>query len=447
MRAADEVAVRAVGHDTLVERAGLAAALAAVAMLPRVYGARVAVLCGPGDNGADGTVCARHLAARGASVRVVDATDPPARLDGVDLVVDAAFGTGLSRPFTAPETSAPVLALDVPSGVDPDTGAAAGRVMPAVRTVAMAALKRGHVQGPGATLSGVVAVADLGIAVDAPSVALVDEADLDGLPALGRDEHKWRRAVVVVAGSPSMRGAPALVCGGALAAQAGMVQLHVPGLDEAATGPWPTEVVRVGDVDPGPQGLGPLGRAHAVVVGPGVGRSEDAARCVTSVLDNARVPLVLDADALHLVTVEQLAARQARGAAPVVLTPHDGEYAALLGAAPGPDRILAAERAAARTGCTVLLKGPTTVVAAPSGHDDGPRTLVVTAGGPELATPGSGDVLAGVLGALLARGVAPLLAAALAAHVHGLAGAALGARCRAGMLADAIADRLAEGRD
>ena len=187
-----------------------------------------------------------------------------------------------------------------------------------------------------------------------------------------------------------------------------------------------------------------LERARALVSARGSARSAGSSGCSTTSLRVTREPVVLDADALHLVDAELLLARQQRGGSPVILTPHDGEYAALFGSPPGADRIAAAERAAARTGCTVLLKGPTTVVASATPPPGLPGVLAVTSGTPDLATPGSGDVLSGVIGGLLARGVSPHLAAALGAHLHGRAGAALGRACRATALPGAITSVLVE---
>jgi ADP-dependent NAD(P)H-hydrate dehydratase / NAD(P)H-hydrate epimerase len=442
MRAADDDALQTAAHEVLVERAGLAAAIAAVQLVPRVYGTPVAVLCGPGSNGADGRVVARHLAARGADVRVHGATPPPERLDGVALVVDAAFGTGLSRRFDAPsvDPEVPVLAVDVPSGIDPDTGIASGDTLRATRTVAMGALKRGHLLADGALLSGRVTVAPIGIDVRDAACALIEDDDLVALPALGRDEHKWRRAVVVVAGSPGMLGAPALAADGALAVQAGMVLLCVPDVPRRREGPWPREVVRLtaSAQDAEKVVVDALDRARALVIGPGLGRSARLERMVHDVLRVTREAAVVDADALHLVDADLLLARQERGGSPVILTPHDGEYAALFGSLPGSDRIAAAQHAATRTGCTVLLKGPTTIVASATPPPGLPGVLAVTSGTPDLATPGSGDVLSGVIGGLLARGVGPHLAAALGAHLHGLAGAVLGRACRATALPGAV---------
>jgi NAD(P)H-hydrate epimerase len=447
MRDADAEAMRHVSRESLIERAGLVVAIAATKLVPRVYGSSIAVLCGPGANGSDGRVAARHLAARGAVVRVHDALAAPTTIEGVDLVIDAAFGTGLSRPWDAPEVheSVPVLAVDVPSGVDPDTGVAAGRALRATRTVAMGALKRGHVLADGPALSGEVVVATLGIEVRDAEVAVVEDVDIDLVVPLGRDEHKWRRALVVVSGSPGMLGAPALVCDGAIAVQAGMILLCAPDVPRRHDGPWGVEVVRlaasaaetakvVGDA---------LDRARALVVGPGLGRSSRLEAAVHEILRSTREPVVLDADALHLVDCELLLARQSRGGSPIVLTPHDGEFASLFGAPPGTDRIAAAQRAAQQTGCTVLLKGATTVVATPTSTPGAASTLVVTTGTPDLATPGSGDVLSGVIGGLLARGTPAHLAAAIGAHVHGLAGASLGARCRASAIPATVAALLA----
>jgi ADP-dependent NAD(P)H-hydrate dehydratase / NAD(P)H-hydrate epimerase len=447
MRAADEAALRAVSHEVLVERAGLAVAIAAVRMIPHVYGSPVAVVCGPGSNGADGRVAARHLSERGADVRVLEATAVPPRLDGVSLVVDAAFGTGLSRRWEAPEVdpAVPVLAVDVPSGVDPDTGLVSGDALRATRTVAMGALKRGHLLADGAILSGDVVVAPIGIEVFDAACALIEDDDLEAIPPLGRDEHKWRRAVVVVAGSPGMLGAPALACDGALSVQAGMVLLCVPDVPRRREGPWPREVVRLSASvqDTEKVVVDALDRARALVIGPGLGRSARLQRMVHDVLRATREPAVVDADALHLIDADLLLARQQRGGSPLVLTPHDGEYAALFGAPPGTDRFAAAERAAARTGCTVLLKGPTTVIASATPPPGMPAVLAVISGTPDLATPGSGDVLSGVIGGMLARGVPAHLAAALGAHVHGLAGASLGSSCRATALPEAITSVLA----
>ena len=423
--------------DVLVERAGAAVAVAAVEMLTgatggaaavleagrpsaarrkALAGRRVTIMAGRGNNGADGRAAARHLQRAGAECRVVapDAAEfPPC-----DLLIDAAYGTGLNRPWTPPagiEGAGNVLAVDIPSGVDGLTGQVQGGALAAARTVTFAALKPGLLAHPGRGLAGSVSVADIGLDVTGASAQLLTEADVAELwPRREADAHKWRSACWVVAGSPGMRGAASLASLAALRSGAGYVRLSVPGGEPDAS--VPTEVV-----------FGPLPAANwhermevsrfgSLVVGPGLGRDPQTATAVCGLVTRATVPLVLDGDALAALAGD-LGAVLAAARAPVVLTPHDGEYELLAGCRPGADRLEAA-RTLAAAGATVLLKGSTTVVAAPDG-----TARFVTSGDARLATAGTGDVLAGMIGALLAQGVAPLDAAALAAHVHGMAGA------------------------
>lgn len=436
MRAADEAAVRTVTHQVLVARAGTAVAVEALDMLGAAYGRRVVVVAGKGSNGADGRVAATVLARRGARVVVAEAGSTD-RLPACDLVVDAAYGTGFRGEYRAPavDPASRVLAVDIPSGVDGNTGEAAGRPMGAERTVTFAALKRGLLQGDGPGLAGRLVVADIGVVPTAPSVGLVEDADVDerlpGRPAL---THKWASAVAVVAGSPGMEGAAALCAGGASHAGAGMVRLAVPGTDgdrAGHPGPWPLEAVRLplpseGWVD---EVLVVLERCQALVVGPGLGRHEATQAEVRRLIARSPVPVVADADALVALGDAEAARRVVAGDGverPVVLTPHDGEFRGLAGAPPGRDRVGAARRLAGRTGAVVLLKGSLTAVGAPGGAtvDAEPEVLLSGAGSPRLATAGTGDVLAGVIGALLARGVPAPWAAALGAHVHGRAASA-----------------------
>ena len=421
MRAADSASP--VGEATLVRRAGTAVAHEALRMLGGAYGRRVVVVAGKGNNGADGRVAAAVLARRGARVAVVS-PDPGLVIGPCDLVVDAALGTGLRGPYHAPPAppGALVLAVDIPSGVDGDTGAAPGRPLRADRTVTFAAWKPGLLQGDGAELCGAVRVADIGLDVGEPAVRLVEDADVAALvPRRPTRTNKWESAVAVVAGSPGMEGAAVLAASGAARAGAGMVRLGVPG---GGQGPWPVEAVRMALPGRGWAGevLEVLARCRALVLGPGLGRSEETQAEVRHLLQRSPVPVVADADALFALGD----ARSARaigvlgGDQPVVVTPHDGEHARLLGEPPGPDRVAAARRLAAGVGALGLLKGSLTAVAAPSGE-----VLLSDAGSSRLATAGSGDVLSGVIGAFVARGVAPFEAAALAAHVHGRA-AALG---------------------
>ncbi len=432
MRAVDAEALGTVSEEILVERAGTAVATWAVRMLGGTYGRHVVIVAGKGNNGADGRVAAARLRRRGARVTVVEATDAPDRIGTartVDLVVDAAYGTGFRGTYRAPAVPAgvPVLAVDIPSGVNGDTGEACGEPLRADLTVTFAALKTGLVQGDGSLLAGRVEVVDIGLDVSGASMWVIEDADVARLlPPRPRDAHKWLSAVAVVAGSPGMAGAAGLCARGAYRAGAGMVRLGIPGGDPTdlpvseAVGTslpvagWCAEALVMSE------------RCRAVVVGPGLGRADATVADVRRLVASAPVPVVIDADGLYaLGTGDQigaaLSAGPGRGGPVAVLTPHDGEYTRLAGAAPGADRIAAAVALARRSGAVVLLKGPTTVVAEPGGS-----VLLATAGSPRLATAGTGDVLSGVIGAFVARGVEVLRAAALAAHVHGRA-AELGA--------------------
>jgi ADP-dependent NAD(P)H-hydrate dehydratase / NAD(P)H-hydrate epimerase len=429
MRAADAMALEHVDQAVLVERAGRAVALAALDLLGSAYGRRIVVVAGKGNNGNDGRVAAALLRRRGARVRVLEADDAPSALPSADLVIDAAYGTGFRGSFDAPllDGTTPVLAVDIPSGVDGNTGAASGRSVRATRTVTMAAWKPGLLQGDGRTLAGHVQVADIGVDTGSPQIALVEDADVAGLlPVRRRQAHKWESAVAVVAGSPGMEGAAVLSAQGASHAGAGMVRLMHPSANEAfpPPGPWPVESVRVPlAAREWAEGvLTAIDRCRAVVVGPGLGRDEPTRAQVRHLVARCPVAVIVDADGLAAFDdADQLRGAVAQGNRPVVITPHDGEYRALLGEPPGPDRIVAARRLAAATGAVALVKGSLTVIAAPFGADGGPGVLLAAAGSSVLATAGTGDVLSGIVGAFVARGLSPPVAAALAAHAHGAA--------------------------
>lgn len=452
MAGVDRSATEAV--EVLVGRAGAAVARAATRLLRssrgRVYGARVIVVSGPGNNGADGRDAARRLAARGAAVTVVDARSlvEGSLLGGpgesVELVIDAAFGTGLSRPYHPPAVGpAPVLAVDIPSGIGGLTGSVVGTsdddggAVHAAVTVTFAALKPGLLLGAGAAACGSVEVADIGLdaGVDAAARAwLVTDDDVDLLPARPREAHKWQSAVYVVAGSPGMNGAPYLASHAALRTGAGYVRLAIPGVDAGAAGLPPGELVNVGLPAKGWEDVvtDGLDRFSCLVVGPGLGaagRGPDGSTGVDTpvgrLVARATVPVVVDADGLNaLGSLDAVATVVGEGAdRPVVLTPHNGEFARLTGARAGDDRLVAdrleaVRDAASRSGAIVALKGSTTVVA----HPDG-RVLLANAGSSRLATAGTGDVLGGVIGALVARGTPAWEAAALGAHIHGRAAA------------------------
>ncbi len=420
--------------EVLVRRAGYAVAGAARRLMAGTYGRRVVVVAGRGNNGADGRVAAAVLARWGARVVVLDAADLPGGAallgpdrPGADLIVDAAYGTGLRRLYEPPDPgSTPVLAVDIPSGLSATTGT--GSSMTAAATVTFAALKPGLVLNDGAERSGRLELAGIGLdgaAARRAAMWLVEDADMQRLPRRGRRAHKWQSAVAVVGGSHQMNGAPLMVARAALRAGAGYVLVGVPGAPEGGGLP-PGEHVAV-DLPEGDwvaAAAASAGRARALAVGPGLGAAargtEGAAGPDTAVgrlLLATDVPAVVDADGITaLGSIDAVRAVTSRRSAPIVLTPHEGEYAKLTGHRPADDRIADVRATAVQTGAVVLLKGSTTVLSDPAG-----RVLVAAAGRPNLATAGSGDSLTGIIAAFLARGVEPLEAAALAAHAHGRA--------------------------
>lgn len=416
MRAIDAAA--AVDVDVLIERAGAAVAREALRLLGGAYGRRVTVIAGPGNNGADGRVAAVRLRERGVAVHLVEALELPDRIPDADLVVDAAFGTGFRGGWEFPDVgSAPVLAVDVPTGLDAATGAAGPSTPHATATVTFAAGKPGHYFGDGPERCGAVTVADIGLAVGDPYAVAIDGADVaEWLPTRPRDSHKWREAIRVVAGSPGMTGAAHLVAASAQRAGASLVALSSPGIE--ASHPLETIDRRVPGFDWADAVLADLHRFRSLVIGPGLGREDHTVPSVVKVITDALVPVVVDGDGLFALVWNEAGTPAFLGEreVPTVLTPHDGEYATLTGHRPGPDRVAAARELVDVTGATVLLKGPVTVVAAPFG----PPVLVNT-GDQRLATAGTGDVLSGIVGALLARGVRADHAAAAGAFVHGVA--------------------------
>lgn len=404
--------------EVLIARAGAAVARAARTMLGGTYGRTVDIVCGPGNNGADGRVAAARLAADGMRVRLHDAACCPAWLVDGDLVIDAAYGTGFRGAWEPPEVGdVAVLAVDIASGVDAATGTISGPCLRATRTVSFAAAKPGHFFGAGRMLTGSLSVADIGLDVSAATIAVVEGSDVaDWLPRRRPDAHKWSHAVRIVAGSPGMTGAATLVATAAQRSGAGIVHLSCPGVDSGA----PLEAVgrRLPAHEWAGEVLADLHRFDALVIGPGLGRDDRMVPSAAGLIADAAVPVVIDGDGLFAL------AWNADGAPAVlrdrgrdtVLTPHDGEFALLTGAPPGPDRMLSARELAAHTGAVVLLKGPVSVIASPEG-----RVLLMADGDERLATAGSGDVLAGIIGAFLARGLDGFHAAAAAAWVHAAA--------------------------
>ncbi len=467
---------------TLIERAGTALAWHARRMLGGVYGRRVVVVCGKGNNGADGRAAAALLARWGVGVHVVALSDPPAprelgrMLDSCDLAIDAMFGTGFRGKLDGVAAMvdeelyrAPlILSVDIPSGIDGTTGRVGGLgfvdgAVLAHETLTFGAYKPGLLFEPGRFHAGAVTVADIGLPIrrpcpnfDADATVLWTEADARSAP-LQRwpQDHKWSAAVVVVGGSPGMTGAPLMAARAAQRCGAGMVVVTAPGVD-AANRMSGTEVV-VAPVGGSAKGrleessvddvLQAAERAKVVVVGPGLGRKSTTERAVRALAAQIRARIVLDADALHAIGTDhsELRARTENGLPPAILTPHDGEFRVLTGRDVGADRLGSARALAASSGCIVLLKGPATVIAGPDG-----RAAIVANGGSELATAGTGDVLCGVIAALctqLDRSMIehdPLGTVASAAWIHAAAGrnAGLGASTVAGDVIDALASTL-----
>lgn len=419
-----------VSTEVLIARAGWAVATEAKRLLGGLYGRRISVVAGKGNNGADGRVGAELLRAGGARVHLVSPDN--AQIPAADLFIDAAYGTGLRGGWSPPSIDAPlVLAVDIPSGIDGLTGHDHGSIS-AECTVTFAALKPGLLLGSGPERSGSVRVVDIGLDVSSARAWLFEDLDLaDHLARLrrSRDSHKWRSAVAVVAGSPGMGGAGRLTAEAAMRAGAGMVAHGSPG---CAANDVSTSVEAVARDLSGAAWsavvLSDLHRFASLVVGPGVGRDEVTVSNLRRLLSKADVPTVVDADGLFAVANQPDLTSNRR--AMTVLTPHDGEYRMLMGEAPGEDRVDAARVVAAAYGCHVLLKGPTTVIASPQGD-----AHMVTSGDGRLATAGTGDVLAGMIGARLAVDPA-MTSISCAAHWHGLAGRAAGAE---GVLASNVA--------
>lgn len=419
--------------DVLIGRAGFAVAREARRMLGGTYGRRVTVIAGPGNNGTDGRVAGELLAAAGVRVRVVPAADPGV-IAPCDLVIDAAYGTGLRDAWNAPDVGAArVLAVDIPSGVDGLSGLARGRVLPAERTVTFAALKPGLLFNDGPRLAGELVVADIGLDVGRRGVEVIEADDVarwwPWRPAVS---HKWSHSAVrVVAGSAGMTGAALLCSRAALRAGAGMVGLSVPGADGGGAA---GEIVGIAVPARGWSRavLTDIERYGALVVGPGMGRSNTTIAETRHLVETASTtPTLIDGDGLFALASDNGPAIVTnRHAAATVLTPHDNEFTRMTGVDPRADRIAATRELASSAGAIVVLKGPTTVVA----HPDGAVRLM-NSGDQRLATAGSGDVLAGIAGMLLATGLDAFDAVAAATWVHAMAANAMPA---VGMIAGDI---------
>ncbi len=411
-----------------MDRAGHAVALAAVRQ-GAGYGKRVVVLAGPGNNGGDGYVAARYLRGRGAHVEVHALASPATELAkaaataardcgvvvrdleepvSADLIIDAVFGGG-GRPGASAsllawmDTPDPVVAVDYPTGLDPDTGEVIEKAFHAIETVTFGTMKTGHVRGRGPDHCGTVTVADIGINGGAPSMYIAEESDALR-PPRRRTVHKWSAgAVLVVGGSTGLVGASILAGRSALGFGAGTVYLASKDLDRVQRS---APDLPAYDLE---RALDQLDRFDVVVAGPGL--ASDDAESVRPLLAKAR-RVVLDAGGL----TPQLLEASKDGGGEVVLTPHDGEFAGVAGTSPG---VYSIRSFATREGVVVLRKGNPTMIS------DGGLPILVTSGGPELASIGTGDVLAGMIGALWARGLSPVQAAISGAYWHGVAAADL----------------------
>ena len=420
----------------LMERAGSAVAHVGIARYRDAR--RWTVVCGGGSNGGDGRIAARELGRAGKDVVVVDAKAGESKLGEPDVIVDALFGTGFSGEPRADASAliermnayaAPILAVDLPSGVDASSGEIAGAAVVADATVTFHGRKVGVVVAPGRFHAGVVHVADIGLARVETEQLLVGPGLLRSVPRRGERDNKYTAGhVLVVGGSPGLTGAPSLTAMAALRADAGYVTLAAPESTLPVLEQRLVEVVK----RPLPDDLADLAaKASSLAIGPGLGRGEGVRSLVRRALEGLRLPAVVDADALF-------GLEPADWPAPRVLTPHEGELARLLGRDSkdvAEHRHAAVREATERFRCVVLLKGPDTLIAAP-----GRGVLVSALGLPSLATAGTGDVLTGIIGAFLAKGMDAQLAAAAGAAAQQRA--SVEAQQRAGLVAGDLIEAL-----
>lgn len=492
MRALDRHTIETLGvpSELLMESAGRAAAEIVLEELPAE--GEVLVVCGMGNNGGDGFVVARHLHLLGVPVRLALLGEPRrlrqdaaanarrARSHGLEIgsprwraprrgvIVDAIFGTGLSRPIDkAPAASVRrivasrgpdvrVVSLDVPSGICSQTGQTLGAAVRADATVSFGLPKLGLALEPGRDHAGRVVVARIGIADEAPGVrpdarVWTRGAAGERMPARPADGHKGSFGhALVVAGSEGKTGAAALAADAAARVGAGLVTVACPAgvneilevkCTEAMTAPLPDTAGRALAAGAEDAVVALAEERSAVGMGPGLGRSAETAKLVRGVAARVRVPLVLDADALHAFAASPELLRERTGE--TLLTPHPGEAASLLGGSArelNRDRPGAARRLAERSGAVVLLKGAASVIAAPDG-----ALVVNPSGGPALGSGGTGDVLLGMTAGLLAQGLAVFDAAALAAFWHGFAADRIAERTGpSGLLAGDLSRELPE---
>jgi hydroxyethylthiazole kinase-like uncharacterized protein yjeF len=473
VKAAEDELLARTPDGALMRKAAFGVARHAAAMLRErtggTAGRRVVLLVGAGNNGGDALWAGHFLRRRAVAVtalllapgkahpaglaalrraggRALTAESPTpavaAALGGADLVIDGIVGLsarGPLRPVAAQLTGAldaPVLSVDLPSGVDPDTGATHGPAVHADATVTFGARKPVHVLAEGAVRSGTVHLVDIGLGpwLGEPALSVLEPAEVGELWRVpGPDDDKYSQGVTgVAAGSATYPGAAVLATGAAVLATSGMVRYAGHAADDVRAR-WP-EVVATGSV-------ADAGRVQAWVVGPGLGTGKAGRDVLAEVLGDG-VPTCVDADGITLLATDPTLWDRREPDVPVVLTPHDREFARIaepLGIKLGDDRPAAARALARRLNCVVLLKGHTTVIADPGG-----RVLVNSATSAWLATAGSGDVLSGLIGATLASEIDPWLAAGCAVWVHERAGvlAAAGAPAPASAIQHAIPDAI-----
>lgn len=426
--------------DEAIERAGYATFQVALRMLGGGYGRRAVILYGSGNNGRDALVVAKLLRKSGVLVKEVsyqsaEFSNPKIFYDA-DLILDGCFGMGINRPFVPPANweRPKVLAIDLPSGLDGDSGQERGSAIHANVTVNLSGVKLGCLIGRGPDLCGDLYVASLGLdGVDLPAVSeyLIDDFDLLSLARTRkRDDNKWSHSVLVVAGSPGMDGAAHLVCTSAYLSGAGIVHLYTD--SESESGDYGVETVvhrrELNHLDL--EGKTTFFRSlskrfKSMIVGPGLGSGRATQDTIAAALASD-ILLVIDAEGISSIpSAEWLKERISLRSRNVVLTPHSGELTKLLERSSGSlledynslDVSTFARRFAIQTGATLLVKGGPTVVSGPDG-----MCYITSAPSSSLAIAGSGDVLSGVIGALVSYDGDFSKQVALAAHLHGLAG-------------------------
>ena len=473
MRALDARAIRELGipGPRLMEHAGTGAATLIARWLAPIRGKTVVVVCGKGNNGGDGFVVARRLKARGAVVRVLlvarraevrgDAAEALGRwrgrveeiadpaglasaLGAADLIVDALLGTGVSGAARGPVAAAieainragaggvPVVALDLPSGLDGDHGALLGPTVRAWRTVTFAGLKRSLLLAPAAVQAGAVEIGDIGVPAEEARRSIttwrVEAADVrPSFPPRDPDAHKGRFGhLLVIAGSLGKTGAAVLAGRAALRSGVGLCTIAAPASQQPVIAAQAPEYMTEALPETGAQSLSLksrdrilelAGRMDAVAIGPGLSLDPEAQELARRLIRELDRPMVVDADALSALAGHLDLLRHAAG--PRALTPHPGEMARMLGStieAVQADRIEIARAFAREHGVAIALKGAHTVIAGPDGH-----VAINPTGNPGMAKGGSGDVLTGVVGTLLAREIGPAAALRAGCYVHGLA--------------------------